>query len=107
MVDLDELELLLAKATPAPWKGNAFYPHITSGLGSNEVLVAQIAVNTYRDQGRYNEQLIAALRNSAEELIRDARRWREHEDAMAERGHQWAADGERAAEMLKILKEPT
>jgi hypothetical protein len=26
---------------------------------------------------------------------------------MAEHGHQWTADGERAAEMLKILKEPT
>jgi hypothetical protein len=75
VTDLDELSRLLEQATPGPWKQEEWTNHITSGTGANWLLVATMATNTYRDQGRHNADLVAALRNHAEELVRDARRF--------------------------------
>ena len=75
-MDLDELTRLLEQATPGPWRQTDWGNQIVSGTGKNEILVATIATNTYRDQARHVGDLIPALRNAAEELVRDARRYR-------------------------------
>lgn len=76
MTDLDELSRLLQQATPGPWRQTDWGNQIVSGTGQNEILVATIATNTYRDQARHVGDLIPALRNHAEELVLDARRYR-------------------------------
>ena len=92
MVDLDELERLLGLATPGPLVVLDATPigaqvlSIASDARPKLVIVARIA-NTVSgrpigDEDRANAALFVALRNAAEELIRDARRWREHEELM-------------------------
>lgn len=92
MVDLDELERLLGLATPGPLVVLDATPigaqvlSIASDARPELVIVARIA-NTVSgrqigDEDRANAALFVALRNAAEELIRDARRWREHEALM-------------------------
>lgn len=73
--DLDELERLLRHSTPGPWdaEGNSvrsLQPWSASGL------VATTSMAPDMQDAEDNAALIAALRNCAEELIRDARRWR-------------------------------
>jgi hypothetical protein len=75
MIDIDELGLLHEKATPEPWRYQERGKFIVRDDGFEKVLVAEMATNTYRDQGRYNQELITALRNAAPELIAMARRW--------------------------------
>ena len=89
MVDLDELERLLGLATPGPLVVLDATPigaqvlSIASDARPKLVIVARLA-NTVSgrqigDEDRANAALFVALRNAAEELIRDARRWRDHE----------------------------
>jgi len=94
MTDLDELSRLLDQATPGPWK------HVTNAPEGNygavwhehyvyapEARYASLPGNpspvkvAYMPQApdkrpAHDAALIAALRNHAEELVRDARRYR-------------------------------
>ena len=89
MVDLDELERLVAQMAPGPWVA----PRVdvsTPAQGTPAPYALSITGQGPRmftvDRCRYmhadDAVGIAALRNVAEELIRDARRWREHEELM-------------------------
>lgn len=50
-----------AKWTPGPWEYQQWGSRIfDSGKGSSQVLVAIIATNTRKDEGRHNAHLIAA-----------------------------------------------
>jgi hypothetical protein len=87
MTDLDELSRLLEQATPGPWE--AAHRKCVDAMYRTEVYSEQHGViatvhwtpkecgngvtETYRQA---NAALIAALRNAAEELVRDARRYR-------------------------------
>jgi hypothetical protein len=66
--DLDELERLLKQATPGPWTQRKTLV-LLGGAGGFDLR------NCPRAEA--NAALIAALRNHAEELVRDARRWRD------------------------------
>ena len=89
MVDLDELGKLVAQMAPGPWvaprvdvstpaQGTpAPYALCITGQGPR-----MFTVDRCRYMHADDAAGIAALRNSAEELIRDARRWREHEELM-------------------------
>ena len=89
MVDLDELERLVAQMVPGPWvaprvdvstpaQGTpAPYALCITGQGPRMFTVDRCKYMHADDAAG-----IAALRNAAEELIRDARRWREHEELM-------------------------
>jgi hypothetical protein len=94
MTDLDELERLLEQATPGPWE------HVTNAPNGDYAAIwhehyvyapkaryASLPGNpspvkvAYMPQApdkrpAHDAALIAALRNAAEELVRDARRWR-------------------------------
>ena len=65
--DLNELERLLREATAGPWKQRETLV-LLGGVGGFDLR------NCPRAEA--NAALIAALRNCAEELIRDARRYR-------------------------------
>jgi hypothetical protein len=83
MTDLDELEKLLEQATPGPWEvldlteegcevlslASSADPHCVVARIANVVSGRAIG-----SDDRANAALIAALRNHAEELVRDARR---------------------------------
>jgi hypothetical protein len=92
VTDLDELSRLLKQATPGPWLVDAF--NATGGYdcmyGSHDIVTENDRIVLELDQRHYdqdscdfeyrspeaaaNAALIAALRNAAEELVRDARR---------------------------------
>jgi hypothetical protein len=82
MTDLDELSRLLEQATPGPW---FVYVHTGDGTtikpgddwtvyGKDRVPV--VYEGAFTVHAAANAALIAALRNCAEELVRDARRYR-------------------------------
>jgi hypothetical protein len=81
--DLDELERLLKQATPGPWwvyvhtgDGTSIEPGddwTVYGNGREPVVYE----GGFTVHAAANAALIAALRNHAEELVRDARRYRE------------------------------
>lgn len=49
------------KAAPGPWRKAPFHPYILDARsGSSQTLVCTVAVNTFNDEGRYNEEFIAA-----------------------------------------------
>lgn len=57
---------LEAGPTPGPWHHEEWGSKILdSGVGSSQLLIAQVAVNTFRDQGRHNADYIAAANPSA------------------------------------------
>ena len=50
-----------AGPTPGPWRHEAWGSRILdSGVGSSQLLIATVAANTFRDQGRHNAEFIAA-----------------------------------------------
>lgn len=52
---------LAAGPTPGPWHHREWGSRIVdSGVGSSQLLIAQVAVHTFRDQGRHNANFIAA-----------------------------------------------
>lgn len=66
MTDHTQLRKLAEAATPGPWWSNRTNLLIVNdGKGSSEWLVATVAMNTYKDQGRYNSQFIAAANPQA------------------------------------------
>lgn len=67
MVDLDELEQLCNSA------------QILRGPTPSRLRTLSVTV---QEREVLEREALLALRNSAEELIRDARRWREHEAVM-------------------------
>ena len=88
MIDLDELEGLVAQMTPGPWVVDAANHDLIARDGKVYDYVCEVAPAEFSTscnspaQDAANAAGIAALRNSAEELIRDARRWREHEASL-------------------------
>jgi hypothetical protein len=86
-MDLDELERLLEQATPGPWElgkeGGGFWRRGYRPINAPdhhavfEAVVRMEGENANDPQLEANAALIAALRNHAEELVRDARRYRE------------------------------
>ncbi len=74
--DLNELERLLREATAGPWKQRETLV-LLGGAGGFDLRNCPRAAA--------NAALIAALRNHAEELIRDARRYRS-----VRRGQHWS-----------------
>lgn len=58
----------MSKHTPGPWEYAEWGRRIISGTGNAEILVATVAINTYRDQGRHNANLIVAAPNLYEAL---------------------------------------
>jgi hypothetical protein len=84
MTDLDELEKLLKQATPGPWElgeeGGGFWRRGYRPINAPdhhavfEAVVRMEGENANDPQLEANAQLIAALRNCAEELVRDERR---------------------------------
>jgi hypothetical protein len=89
MIDLDELERLVAQMAPGTWVAprvdvstpaqgtSAPYALCITGQGPR-----MFTVDRCRYMHADDAAGIAALRNAAEELILDARRWREHEELM-------------------------
>ena len=81
-MNLDELERLEREATAGPWSSTPSDPRkAMSASGSLHVLRsirAEIATvcSPQNERNTSNAALIAALRNSARELIADARRYR-------------------------------
>jgi hypothetical protein len=69
MTNLDELSRLLEQATPGPWETKA-----TGDAQSIVVADSQYVCSTLHGNDEANAALIVALRNAAEDLIRDARR---------------------------------
>ena len=83
-MDLDELERLLKAATAGPWSSTPSIPEqgyecfwITACPEINQEREVAVVTGPQNARNTANAALIAALRNNAEELIRDARRWRE------------------------------
>ena len=77
-MDLDELERLLKAATAGPWiSDDGIVSSDTREIHNEPPFVrggaCVMVTPVLRDR---DADLIAALRNHAEELIRDARRWR-------------------------------
>jgi hypothetical protein len=88
MTDLDELERLLEQATPGPWigAGPSFgdpLPRYTTDMvteweddDGHSPTICEFGYAHHDEENEANAALIAALRNHAEELVRDARRYR-------------------------------
>lgn len=75
-VDLDALEALLAVSSPAPWTASASGgPHKGEVRDEGEV-VAVTYCGTCEGHGARHADLIAALRNAADDLIAEAREGR-------------------------------
>lgn len=85
--DLNELERLLREATAGPWigAGPSFgdpLPRYTTSMVTEWEdddgfrTICEFGYAHHDDENEANAALIAALRNHAEELIRDARRYR-------------------------------
>jgi hypothetical protein len=81
MTDLDELERLLAQATPGPWIEMEMHPYLFANPRGPQPWHHDI-VGRFDYHSDANRALIAALRNHAEELVRDARRYRYIRDKM-------------------------
>lgn len=88
-MDLDELERLLKAATAGPWQLDSSFQDeellavkYVSADGMNFYIADEVGGRrkgeNFEDESECiaNAALIAALRNNAEELIRDARRYR-------------------------------
>lgn len=61
-----------AGPTPGPWRHEAWGSRILdSGVGSSQLLIATVAVNTSRDQGRHNAEFIAACDPAAIRALLD------------------------------------
>jgi hypothetical protein len=97
MTDLDELSRLLEQATPGPWW---VYVHTGDGTsiepGDDWTVYGNGREPVVHEGGftvhaAANAVLIASLRNHAEELVRDARRYRWLRDAAT--ADQWEAFG--------------
>ena len=75
MTDLDELKRLLEQATPGPWSAEPVINHPPPIDDGWELLShSQSEVIANAESGHAGDLLlIAALRNCAEELVRDAR----------------------------------
>ena len=84
MTDLDELSRLLEPATPGPWigAGPSFgdpLPRYTTSMVTEwededgDRTICEFGYAHHDEENEANAALIAALRNSAEEWIRDAR----------------------------------
>ena len=59
--EIKNLRDLMRAATPGPWRHEAWGSRILdSGVGSSQLLIATVAANTFRDQGRHNAEFIAA-----------------------------------------------
>ena len=85
MTDLDELSRLLEQATPGPWigAGPSFgdpLPRYTTDMVTEWEdddgcrTICEFGYAHHDEENEANASLIAALRNHAEELVRDARR---------------------------------
>jgi hypothetical protein len=72
-MDLDELERLLKQATPGPWIEMETHPYLFANPRGPQPWHHDI-VGRFDYHSDANRALIAALRNHAEELVRDARR---------------------------------
>ncbi|MFA7327382.1 MAG: hypothetical protein WC121_12000, partial [Candidatus Kapaibacterium sp.] len=63
---------LEAGPTPGPWHHEEWGSRILdSGVGSSQLLIAQVAVNSFRDQGRHNADFIAACNPTAIRALLD------------------------------------
>jgi hypothetical protein len=83
MVDLDELERLVAQAPSTTWSVvDGHYPCFRNIEGPSFPISCVMWATDFSEidyvRRKTELELIAALRNAAEELIRDARRWRHH-----------------------------
>lgn len=85
----------------------AFERWLTEKRGTPLLLEQTQAYEAFKAGMKHQGCMTAVQMFQAEELIRDARKWRALDAAMAERGHQWTTTSEQVAAMLKILKEPT
>jgi hypothetical protein len=99
MTDLDELSRLLQQATPGPWIEMEMHPYLFANPRGPQPWHHDI-VGRFDYHSDANRAAIAALRNHAEELVRDARRWRcalRHPEVLA----QWSgAEAEAAIDSL-------
>jgi len=101
MTDLDELERLLDQATPGPWigAGPSFgdpLPRYTTCVvteweddDGHTPTICQFGYDHHDEENEANAALIVALRNHAEELVRDARRYQELVMAV---GNKWPGE---------------
>ena len=83
-MNLDELEKLLEQATPGPWSSTPSIPEegsecfwLTACPRINQEREIAVVSGPQNERNTANAALIAALRNTAEELVRDARRYRD------------------------------
>jgi hypothetical protein len=79
MTDLDELSRLLQQATPGPWIEMEMHPYLFANPRGPQPWHHDI-VGRFDYHSDANRAAIAALRNHAEELVRDARLLREAEE---------------------------
>ena len=99
MTDLDELTRLLEQATPGPWEVYGMFPHCFEVCMADNYATKPVCASPRKA----NADAIVALRNAAEELVRDARRWRcalRHPEVLA----QWSG-AEAEAAIDSLLKE--
>jgi len=73
----------MSKYTPGPWQYLEWGARIVSSdIGSAQVLIATVAINTRRDEGRHNASVLAAapdLLAMCEELAECADYWSEYD----------------------------
>ena len=73
----------MSKYTPGPWKYLEWGARIVSSdTGSAQVLIATVAINTRRDEGRHNARVLTAatdLLALCEELAECADYWSEYD----------------------------
>jgi hypothetical protein len=94
MTDLDELSRLLEQATPGPWIEMEMHPYLFANPRGPQPWHHDI-VGRFDYHSDANRALIAALRNAAEELVRDARRYRWLQ-MIARQARQWDVHGKGA-----------
>ena len=78
MVDLDGLGKLVAQMAPGPWVEIEGHPYLFCNARGPKPWNHDIVGRFDYASADADRKAIAALRNAAGELIRDARRWREH-----------------------------
>ena len=60
----------MSKHTSGPWKYLEWGARIVSSdIGSAQVLIATVAINTHRDEGRHNASVLAAAPDLLEMLV--------------------------------------
>jgi hypothetical protein len=84
VTDLDELSRLLEQATKGPWIEMEMHPYLFANPRGPQPWHHDI-VGRFDYHSDANRAAIAALRNHAEELVRDARRYRS-----VRRGQHWS-----------------